>query len=234
MLYLVLIAILLFSVVIVCMSLPVWQITEITVEGVRIISPAKLIELANIPKGENLFFINLSRARNNLKEVTAIKGFNIFRRLPGTIVLKIKEREPFAVAMVEGQSVIIDDEGFVLSSSASQTSEALTSPLDPTGLPVMNGLKKSSLKNNRLDPETASVLSLFKTLPAGKLQLNLESRDDLNLMINDIIKVRLGDSKNIEEKMKVFKAMLSFIGDKRNQVEYIDLRFLNNPVVKFR
>jgi len=214
--------------------LPFWQISEVIVEGYQILSPSKIIEMANIPKGENIIFINLSHARKKLKEVIQIKEFSIFRRLPGIIVIKIKERKPLAVAVIEGQSAVIDEEGIILSSTESPTAEALIQALDATGLPVITGLKKTSVKNNRLDPEITCAIELFKFLPSSKLQLEMGKIEDISLLVDDVLKVRLGEPKEIGEKMRVFRTLLPVIQGRWNEVEYVDVRFLNNPVVKFK
>jgi len=55
----------------------------------------------------------------------------------------------------------------------------------------------------------------------------------MNIIIDDLLKVKIGSPEDIEKKFFNLSKILASIPDK-NSVEYIDLRAKDFPAVKFR
>ena len=111
---------------------------------------------------------------------------------------------------------------------------------DISELPVVTGLKPSVVKDDvYLNPEYAQVIrqtfeSLFNILDSRRLKLEMQSINNINLLIEDVLRVKLGRPDQLEKKISNFEALLPVIGKDFNQVEYVDLRYIHNPAVKFR
>ena len=92
-----------------------FSVTDIQVEGNRYFPPSQVIELSGIETGKNLIFEVKSRAAvKDLLQSPYIKNAKIVKKLPGTVVIDIEEREEYAAVSSEGKYIIIDSEGTVL------------------------------------------------------------------------------------------------------------------------
>jgi cell division septal protein FtsQ len=78
------------------------------------------------------------------------------------------------------------------------------------------------------------ITKLSKFFKAKSIKLDLGGLENLNFLLDDVLRVKLGDADNIEGKMKIFEALLPQIEDQWQKVEYVDVRFVNNPVIKIK
>lgn len=226
----------------VLVSLPLWRITSVDVLGTQIIAKRHIERAASKFLGENIILADYSPLKGFLGGIHQIKDFGIWRRLPSTLVIKVIERRPFAVANVAGTSVIIDEDGFYLKAEgrARQTGDySFILVENISGLPVVKGIKASKDFTYRLDPDVSeaiadSIKRLCVFLPDKSLQLDMSETDDINLLVDDILRVRLGDTEDIAQKISVLEALLPQVEGKWGDVYYIDIRAAQSPVIKWK
>lgn len=218
------------------LSLPIWKITRLSVDGAQILSADEIRNLSGIPLSENIFFTNFVRARENLQKITAIKDFHLFRVPPGTVLIRIYERKPVAVLVLKNRSAIVDKEGFILNWNSRLT---LNIP-HLTDLPVISGIgTEEAGKEEKINPRISALLSeiileLSNLNGSRQIQLETGGFKKISFLLNDILRVKIGRDEEIRKKITVFKRLLPVIANKWEQVEYVDVRFPNNPVIKFR
>lgn len=218
------------------LSLPIWQIKEVSVVGANMLSADEIKSLAAIPLAKNLFFTSFSQARANLRKISAIKHFHLYRIPPSTVLIKIEERRPNVVLVTQGRSMLVDQDGYIVNRNQNLTFN-LPNFAD---LPVATGLSSSDVINEeRISPPIAAVIEnviqeLANIFGAKRIHLELGGMQNIELLLDDILKVKLGRGEDIALKMAVFKQLLPEFNDKWSQVEYIDVRFPANPVIKFR
>jgi len=218
------------------LSLPIWSITNISVNGAKILLPDEIKTLAAVPPGSNLFFTSLKRTRANLKKISAIKSFSVYRIPPGTLLINISEREPLATMVFSKKSVIIDKDGYILNNNPNITLD-IPNLVD---LPVITGFGgMNSREADRVDEQSAQIAwdiitKLAKFFKAKSIKLNLGGMENMSFLLDDILLVKLGNAEEIDKKMRVFEALLPQIENQWQQVEYVDVRFVNNPVIKFK
>jgi cell division septal protein FtsQ len=223
-------------------SLPVWRIKSIVVIGQGIVSEQYLRKPAEKLIGENLFLADYSAIKAHIKGIHQITDFGIFRKLPSTVLIKVIERKPFAVAIVSGVSFVIDEEGYYLKAEGARSSKAAYDFVridDISGLPVVRGIKANREYSYRLDPDIALALSdsikrLSKFLPPASLQIEMKESGETDLLVDDILRVRFGDTENIAKKIMVLEALLPEVAGKWQNVSYIDIRVANDPVIRFK
>lgn len=219
------------------LSLPIWKTSNVQVMGNSLLTEAKVIHTANIPMGENIFLIDLDEARNNFAGIVQIKDIRITRKLPNTIVIDIKERAPFAIAVIGGGTSLIDDEGYII---AKQDLAPSAAGKDIAKYPVIRGIDKKTLENgNRLNSADRAFIrsalnSFSDSSDFGTVQMDISKRDDIVIYIEDILKVKIGDTSDVERKMSVVKALLGSIKDKWTKAVYIDVKVPDSPVIKFK
>jgi cell division protein FtsQ len=218
------------------LALPIWQISDVIVSGTRLLSAEEVRDLSGVPLRENLFLTSFTRVRANLNKITAIKSFAIYRIPPGTVHLRLEERTPAAVVILRGKSAIVDADGYILNRN-----EGLTyNVANMSDLPVVSGVTSTDVSaDGRIDPPLARLIAniivdLTKLLGSPRVQLETGGFERVTFMLDDLLKVKLGRDEDIPRKMDVFKALLRGIEGKWNSVEYVDVRYPDNPVIKFK
>ncbi|MFH1709813.1 MAG: FtsQ-type POTRA domain-containing protein [bacterium] len=219
------------------LSLPIWRIRSITVTGNDYLPQAKIIGTAKIPQGEKIFLVDLDEAKNRFSEFIQIKKVTIRRKLPDTIIIDVTERVPFAITVIGGATSLVDENGYII---AKQDLNASLYRLDVSKYPVIRGIDRRSLEGGiRLDQKdrsfVRSALSLLsKFMDIGTIQIEVGNREDIIIYIEDILKVKVGDTRDLERKIKIIKALLASVQGKWNKVAYIDARSPDNPAVMFK
>ncbi len=87
---------------------------DIRIEG-RDKTPEPLLRAAlGVSRGDKLLGFSLDGARARIETLTWVQSATVERRLPGTIVVTLQERRPFAVWQTGGRFVLIDRAGQVV------------------------------------------------------------------------------------------------------------------------
>lgn len=218
------------------LSLPIWRITDVSVSGAQMLSAEEIKDLSGIPISENLFFTSFKRPRDNLRKITAIKDFHLYRLPPGTVVIKINERKPIAVLVFKNKSAIVDEAGYILNRNPNLT---LNVP-NMTELPVISGIGTGEFNGEeRIDPQASRLIveiitELSDLLGSRHLQLTTGGFSKISFSLDDILLVKIGRNEDIRRKMEIFKALLPEIENKWASVEYVDVRYPDNPAIKFK
>jgi len=217
-------------------SLPIWKINEVVVNGAKLLSAKEIKTLAAIPLSENLFFVNLSRTRANLAKIPAIKDFSIYRIPPGTILISLTERQPIATVVFAKRSAIIDQEGYILNR---KSSISLNIP-NIADLPVISGISERAVdRGEKINEKTAQVVSdiilkLSYFLESRSMQLELGELKNVTFLLDDLLRVKVGEAENIKRKMEVFEALLPKIAGRWPQVAYVDVRYPDFPTIRYK
>ncbi|MCX5727054.1 MAG: cell division protein FtsQ/DivIB, partial [Candidatus Saganbacteria bacterium] len=110
---------------------------------------------------------------------------------------------------------------------------------DISAFPVIRGIKKEMVKDENLDRDIAgsiggALTKLEVFLKPSSLQLDFADPGDISLLVEDMLRVKLGDMEKLPSKIDVLEALLPQVEGKWNDVSYIDIRYINNPVIKMR
>jgi cell division protein FtsQ len=214
------------TLVAILLSLPIWRIKEVIVTGNQILSKDQILEQARIGPDEHLFLISTNGIEKRIKSLVQVKEVSISRKIPSTVIIQVKERTPFALIVFDGKAAVIDDEGVLM-----KTSEKSVIP-DLPNLPVVRGL--SSLDSQDAKAMVRSLKTLTKFLEPKKIQFELGKIGDASLLIDDVLRVRIFLDEELEHRMKILETLLENVKDKKTKIEYIDVRYPSNPVIKFK
>jgi len=89
---------------------PRFAVTDIQATGGKRRSTEEVAATAGIAKGQNVFSIDLDKSRKQLESDPWIESAEITRQLPGTLVIRVTEREAAGiVAMAEGTYLVTRD-----------------------------------------------------------------------------------------------------------------------------
>jgi cell division protein FtsQ len=168
-------------------------ITKVNIQGRAHVTEEQVYEALGAREGVSIFAFDTASARDRLLRNGWIREARVMRLLPGTLVVELEERAPFAIWREGGDSVVIDAAGRVLGGA-----DAASFPL----LPVVTGPGAASpardiVEQIRVLPDLAGRVrdieriagrrwdllldtGLRAKLPAGRAQAALS---DLNEMV---------------------------------------------------
>jgi len=90
------------------------RIRDVIIEG-RANTPEPLLRAAiGVAKGDPILGFSVSDARARIETLSWVEQATVERRLPGTIVVNLVERRPFAIWQNQGKFVLIDRDGQVV------------------------------------------------------------------------------------------------------------------------
>jgi cell division protein FtsQ len=87
------------------------RVSEIVIEG-RENTPEPLLRSAiGVNKGDPILGFSLEETRTRIETIPWIERATVERRLPGTLVINLQERRPFAIWQNQGKYVLVDRSG---------------------------------------------------------------------------------------------------------------------------
>lgn len=91
-----------------------FPVRSIVIEGRSLTPEAKLREALGASKGDKLLSVSLDAARARVERLTWVQRATVERRLPGTLIVQITERHPFAIWQSGDKFALIDRPGRVV------------------------------------------------------------------------------------------------------------------------
>jgi cell division protein FtsQ len=90
------------------------RVTDVLIEG-RANTPEPLLLAAiGVSKGDPILGFSLEDVRNRVETIPWVEHATVERRLPGTIVVNLQERRPYAIWQNQGKFVLVDRTGQVV------------------------------------------------------------------------------------------------------------------------
>jgi cell division protein FtsQ len=127
---------------------PRFAISEIITTGAKRRSPDELATIAGIGKGQNVFTTDLDRARARLVADPWVSEATLARQLPGTIFLRVVEREAGGiVATNDGTAKAAGGETYLVTREGALIKRLEAG--DPTDLTIVTGVVLQQLVDDR-------------------------------------------------------------------------------------
>jgi len=89
-------------------------VDDVVIEGRTMTPPGQLRAALGVNAGDRLLGFSLDDARARIERLTWVQNATVERRLPGTVVVTLTERRPFAVWQSGGRFQLIDRAGQVV------------------------------------------------------------------------------------------------------------------------
>jgi cell division protein FtsQ len=204
-------------------GLPAFTISHVVVEGARHLDRSRIIEVSGIVQGGNVFRADLQGASHALSRHFAAEDFTLYRRLPDTIIIRVRERKP--VALLNTQHLTgIDANGVLLPHIGADMAETL---------PIITGVEDVS---QLADPGVRSrVVEGLKLLGAISDQspsvhkriseVNVSSVSGLGISLIDTgIEVIIGD-RDWNVKLPNLERVVNQVVGGMDSVRTVDMRF---------
>lgn len=209
---------------------PYFTVGQVSVEGNKYITTEEIYRIAVIPEPVNIFRLNTSDIKDNLKNDLRVADVSVSRKFPSSIVISVKERQPLVYIASGYGFVEIDKQGVIL--AALKNLKQINVPM-VTGLRLESGYVGDTVNN----PEIKPVLEYLSHLDDSTLnqisEVNIKYPESIIAYTVNSAQIRVGKNERIIDKAKLTNEILREINGKAAGLEYIDLNF-SSPVIKFK
>lgn len=190
-------------------------VTKFELSGVTRYDRAEIIGHSGIKTGEKLYDIDLEKAAEKLLEnCPYLEEATVERQFPNRIIFRVVEKIPQWYIEVSGDYYSLDTNFLVIEETT--TKEAFVSAGIPQlVLPNLKTLICGELPEfGEDDTEIKKALELVAAVQSSRLKsrltlVDMESRFDVNIVVDGRYNVYMGDISNIEEKLTAIEEILS-------------------------
>jgi hypothetical protein len=206
-------------------------VTDVRVTGLRYLDPAQVVTRSGLAAGDDLFAVDLVRARQRLLLDSRIAGAEVTRRLPRGVRIAVNERSP--VLLVDhGVPWEVDGQGVLLE------------PLEPGVVADVPRLVGPRFGGQRAgthlgSPEVARGLRWAERLSDRSLQLSGQV-SELDVSHPDVTALTLLTGTRVLapawppslRRLSALRVVLADLGHKGTVANEVDLRFENQVIVR--
>lgn len=209
----------------------IFALQTVEVQGNRWVTKEEVLQLASVEGGLNLWQVDIRGIVTRLQTHPLIEQVFVARRWPHTLVITVREREAMALLPAEEGFLVIDGQGYIMEGVSS---------ISQLKLPLISGIKLernagpgSQLTGAGLESALAVLNQLPLDARQGIAEIEAREPDNLLLYLPGRIKVKFGDSNDVQGKWKRLQEALQGISN-MGGLEYVDVSFTGPPAIKFR
>ena len=177
--------------------------------------------------GRNIFSVNLYQIERTATLDPWVRAASVKRVLPGTIRVRVIERRPVAVALIEGVAHLVDREGYVIGLTGT----------GPDDLPVITGLR--GIEGDALAAALRRGVVMLERLSV-RAPLFAERLSELDFSEPAHVAVQtlgggprlLLDPEMIDRNVNRWLDLGRAIRNRAGALDYVDLRWSQRIVVK--
>lgn len=152
------------------------RVADIVIEG-RSNTPEPLLRSAiGLSKGDPILGFSIEQAKARIENLAWVEHATLERRLPGTVVVSLQERRPFAIWQNQGRHVVVDRAGLVVNQDVSQFRK----------LPLIVGVGAPAAAAVLLDALTdrpALAERVLASVRVGERRWNLHMNSGIDVML---------------------------------------------------
>ena len=172
-----------------------------------------------------------------LRQFPAIQNIKVIHHwLKRSIEVIIIERVPFAFIVEYPYPYLVDSSGYIINVDHNRNliplSEHINLPLI-TGIPITALKNRFRIRNEYLEILWGKIAPLIHIFGTDGLTINLNDLHDIRVLTHDLIEVKYGSFNDNGDRLKLLQKIVDNCAESKSRIEYIDLKLLNHPVVKF-
>ena len=217
-----------------CLFAPPFDIVLVSANDGKHVSSGEILVAANIQIGENIFRLNDGKIKNAIEKIPYVKKAKIYRQLPNQIILRVEEREPYAMVKHLESYAITDKYGYILEITPKNTMPQL---------PIIYGINVDECESGEKIAGTSGLkyeksVYLLETVekiqfPYAFHEINYDDVSNVKLYIQERdIDVIYGEIviANIEEKLGHLSSILTQLGDRKGKIDMSNSDYLKRTV----
>ncbi|MFC1770900.1 cell division protein FtsQ/DivIB [Candidatus Margulisiibacteriota bacterium] len=222
-----------------------FNISQIEVKNNNFIQKKALDKICSDYYTKNIFktLLTQSLSKKLLSSFPYLASLKLKIILPDSIIIFLKEKEPFCTIVSPEKNLLISKDGTILNK---ETKDYTLPNLDD--ILIVHGINENLLTKTTIPFELQQKIKIIsnalnKTFPNNtfnieftKLDLNdiQNGYDKIILFSNDILPIKIGNLENLNAKIKQLKDFLkSYDFNNGKNISYLDLRVNNRVIVKY-
>lgn len=202
---------------------PFLDVDRVVVEGAAHTPRVGVVRASRIRTGSAMVHVDESGAARRVEALPWIAHATVRLRWPGTVVVEVTERAPFAVTSIDGGNwAVLDESGRVLDRT----------PVAQPELAVLEGVGPVGSAGTTLanaEPALAVVKALTPQLRARTRSVGRTGPGEIELHLTPTGTVRLGPPSDLDTKLRAAERVLAQV-DTRNMA-VLDVRLPSSPVL---
>lgn len=211
----------LLAVTAVTIAVYVMKVEQVRVTGIHSLSAADVVRASGVETGERILWLRLTEAERRIERIPAVANAIAERSLPGTVVIRVRERVP--LARLDGaRELVVDAHGMVFAARG-----------EPVA-PVLYGWQGKKKEGARVDARARTMLDALPRFPSSLREAarKIIVRPNVVITLRGGTQIRFGSINDLEAKAQVAQAILG--AEQGRPVEYVDVRSPSVPVSKRR
>lgn len=192
--------------------------------------------------GKSILEVNPAKVNSILQNIRLFKEIKSYRTIfPSVLTINFIERKPYLTLYEEtsAHDIIIDEEGVALTSAQDFHKDIMV--IERSRNKPVYSIKR--IKNYKITPEQLNVIKVIERFKnydvrSGKKITDLGTYDitnPKNIVLNTgENKILLGNLENFVTKIKTIPVIESLSKNNKDELEYIDIRYWQNPVLKLK
>jgi cell division protein FtsQ len=195
---------------------PLFHLRDVRVDGNDEVSRQRVLELAGIGPGTNVFHLDGGAIVRALTTDPWIASASVERHLPGSVVIRIQERTPVARAVVGTAALALAGDGVVLPDAPTTGLPEIRASVGELSDDVRTGAAGAVAA---LDPAVRARVSAVVAQPSGSLLMDLTGP----------LIVRYGPAGDDTAKAAALRAVLSWAAEGSVTLRDVDLSVPGAP-----
>ncbi len=206
-------------------SSPRFGLKTVLVSGNQRRSAHQIAKRADLRLGKNIFTVDEQSCKTAIEADPWIESAQVDKELPGSVQIKVTERDARLAASIDGQLYLIDSKGNLFK----QLDEG-----DPSDLPIVTGVKAQMVRSDRegVTLRLRRVIDLLADLERERVakrypiqEIHVGAEGSLRVVVGlDAVALELGEPPY---RLKVAKAK-RILGELRYRKVKPDIVFLDN------
>lgn len=221
--FLYLIGILIISITVI--NLPLFQVKKVYVESLN--NNLKINKKLTALNDNFIFALLFNQSYYKkwfLNQYPVIENVKFQIKLPNTCVVSYKIKRATYLMIVENQSIVVSEEGFIFDKFEIQPNlENINELMIVRGLPKSN-FKKTKVPEKIMKKLNSLKYNILKHFPEDNLQLDLSEPYNIALIKEELVPIKLGSYSNLDIKLKKLRDFLHHPAISLTAVKNIDLR----------
>jgi cell division septal protein FtsQ len=210
------------------------RVRHLVVTGTTRLAPADIERRLDGLRRQSLLRVDFEQYRRRVLDSPWVADVTLWRRLPSTVEVRVRERTPIALARVAEQLYLVDADGVIIAEFQPEHAS-----LD---LPIVTGLVPAARSAGRVaDPDRVRLAHRFiealaerPTLRDRLAEIDVTSPRDVAVLLGaDPTLVHLGDDRFVE-RLTTYLDIVSSLRAELADLEYVDLRYDDRIFVKPR
>ncbi|TCO79300.1 cell division protein FtsQ/DivIB [Marinisporobacter balticus] len=198
----------------------VFTVKYVDILGNKNISKEELLADSGIVLGNHIFKEKVNNIQLNLYRNSYIKTVLVKRKLPNRIIIQVTERIEEAAIPFMNEFLMIDEEGMVLRSSASNELLKIIE-----GLECSNFMEGTILRAKDKD-QLSKSLEIVRKINENEItikELDITNKENIIIKLTDDLICKIGEGEIVEYELQILKQILEDLKKKNITRGIIDI-----------